>query len=497
MKKVIFLALLITSHIFAIAQTADDALRYSLTKYSSTARSAAMGGAFGALGGDFYSISINPAGLGVYRSAELTLSSDIRMSKAKNNGLEEDKLSYNLDNIGAVFVFNENKSQYGWQGVNLALGYNALNNFNARSLSRVNNSVNSMTDAWTLEGNYDINNLNELSAGLAFNTELIDFYDSDDYLSSVLAPNDLVNQRKFIKEEGYQGEYTFALGTNYSNKLYLGLSLGVQHIYYKSVSDYSEHTTDGVESKLENFNHKEFFKNTGAGVNVKFGLIYKATDNLRLGLAYHSPTYFNMKEKYYADVEANYAGDDQGNPSYNLTSLSPINEFEYDLKTPSRTILSGAYIFGKRAILSVDYEYVNYSKAKYDEGEFGSISDREYFDMINDDIRNSFKSTYNFKIGGEYRVNSNISMRAGYALYNSPYEKGFINSGSDLQLLSAGIGFRQGNFFLDLAFVNTSYDEYSAYYSVLADNPEDDIVSEIVKIKNNFNDIKITFGFKF
>ncbi len=501
MKKIIFLTLIIACHLFANAQTADDALRYSLTKYNSTARSAAMGGAFGALGGDFSSISINPAGLGVYRSAELTLSSNIRMSKAENNGFEEEKLSFTIDNLGAVFVFNENTSQTGWQGINLAFGYNALNNFNTRSISRVDDSANSMTDAWDLEAFPNVVNLNEFSAGLAAETELIGFYDSDEYLSTVLSREndsyDYVRQRKFIKEEGYQGEYVFAVGTNYSNKLYLGLSLGVQHIYYKSRSDYSENTLEGSTSKLNNFNYYEFLKNTGDGVNLKLGLIYKPTDNLRLGIAYHSPTYFNMREKYYANLYADYAADANGNPEYNLTSLSPINEYEYDLRTPSRTILSGAYIFGKRAILSIDYEYVDYSNAKFSEGEFGNINDREYFDEVNMIIKDSYKSTYNLKIGGEYRVNSNVSLRAGYALYNSPYEKGTINENSDLKLLSGGVGFRQGNFFLDLAYVNTRYSEYSAYYSIFAEDPQYDVISEIVKVKNNFNDFKITFGVKF
>lgn len=497
MKKIIFLTLIIASHLFANAQTADDALRYSLTKYNSTARSAAMGGAFGALGGDFSSISINPAGLGVYRSAELTLSSNIRMSNAKNNGFEEEKLSFVIDNLGAVFVFNENTSETGWQGINLAFGYNAMNNFNTRSISRVNNSGNSMTDAWAQEANFDINNLSEFSAGLAKETDLIYIEDSQDFYRSALQDGDVVNQRKFIKEEGYQGEYVFAVGTNYSNKLYLGLSLGVQHIYYKSRSNYSENTLEGVSSTLNNYTYHEFFKNTGDGVNIKLGLIYKPTDNLRLGFAYHSPTYFNMREKYYADIDANYAEDSNNNPAYKITSLSRINEFEYDLRTPSRTILSGAYIFGKRAILSVDYEYVDYSKAKFSEGEFGNIGDREYLDFINKDVKDAFKSTYNLKVGGEYRVDSKISLRAGYALYKSPYEKGFINENSDRKLLSGGVGFRQGNFFLDLAYVNTRFNEYSAYYSVLAENPIDDIISEIVKIKNNFNDFKITFGVKF
>src|SRR5215204_5430306 len=56
------------------SQNEVDALRYSQVMTGSTARSLSMGGAFGALGADFSSLSTNPAGLGVYRKSEFTFS---------------------------------------------------------------------------------------------------------------------------------------------------------------------------------------------------------------------------------------------------------------------------------------------------------------------------------------------------------------------------------------------------------------------------------------
>ncbi|MBL0343571.1 MAG: hypothetical protein IPP71_23575 [Bacteroidetes bacterium] len=47
------------------AQNEIDALRYSQSMFGSTARSLSMGGAFGALGADFSTLSTNPAGIGV------------------------------------------------------------------------------------------------------------------------------------------------------------------------------------------------------------------------------------------------------------------------------------------------------------------------------------------------------------------------------------------------------------------------------------------------
>ena len=64
MKKYFaFLSIALLLQYFATAQNMVDALRYSSTQINGTARSGGMGNAFGSLGGDFTSVSINPAGL--------------------------------------------------------------------------------------------------------------------------------------------------------------------------------------------------------------------------------------------------------------------------------------------------------------------------------------------------------------------------------------------------------------------------------------------------
>lgn len=55
------------------AQEPEDGLRLSWFAPSGTARSNALGGAMGSLGGDLSSNHINPAGLGFYKSSELLL----------------------------------------------------------------------------------------------------------------------------------------------------------------------------------------------------------------------------------------------------------------------------------------------------------------------------------------------------------------------------------------------------------------------------------------
>ncbi|MBK9317869.1 MAG: hypothetical protein IPM91_02820 [Bacteroidetes bacterium] len=58
----------------AHAQTDADILRFSMLNYGSTARSLGMGNSFGALGADFSTLAINPAGIALYRKSEFSVS---------------------------------------------------------------------------------------------------------------------------------------------------------------------------------------------------------------------------------------------------------------------------------------------------------------------------------------------------------------------------------------------------------------------------------------
>ena len=51
------------------AQSVWDAAKYSQASIFATARSTGFGGALGSVGGDFSSLSVNPAGIGIYRTS--------------------------------------------------------------------------------------------------------------------------------------------------------------------------------------------------------------------------------------------------------------------------------------------------------------------------------------------------------------------------------------------------------------------------------------------
>ena len=61
----------------ATAQNDIDAMRYSQLTFGGTARFASMAGSMGALGGDFSTLSFNPAGIAIFKKTELTISPSI------------------------------------------------------------------------------------------------------------------------------------------------------------------------------------------------------------------------------------------------------------------------------------------------------------------------------------------------------------------------------------------------------------------------------------
>ena len=71
--KYLLFILIITST-FSFSQTFEDVLRYNSYTHEGTSRFNAMGGAFGALGGDVSAISVNPASSSIFIDSEIVIS---------------------------------------------------------------------------------------------------------------------------------------------------------------------------------------------------------------------------------------------------------------------------------------------------------------------------------------------------------------------------------------------------------------------------------------
>ena len=98
------------------AQNINDVLRYSIQESQGTARFQAMGGAFGALGGDLSSLNVNPAGSSVFNHSQFTVTGTnynrnndaLYGSSTRNAEIN----SLQLNQVGGVFVFKSPSSPW-------------------------------------------------------------------------------------------------------------------------------------------------------------------------------------------------------------------------------------------------------------------------------------------------------------------------------------------------------------------------------------------------
>ncbi len=500
-KSMLMACFFLTSTIAASAQNEVDALRYSQHSFGTTARSLAMGGAFGALGADFSSLGINPAGIAVYRRSEFTISPVLQIANNDaaylNRTSSDTKGNFGLGNLGVVFAFPKEKKTSGWQGFAFGIGYNRINSFSRRVTFEGVNNQNSINNYFAeLAAGVDETTLSEdpsyqFDAGLAYHAYLINPIIENSvntsYYSSITQGGTL-RQKGILSSKGSQGEIDISFGGNYDDKIFLGATIGIPYMNYTQTevleefddSNNSSDTAFGRNFKTSTFTKK--LTTEGNGVNLKLGLIYKPSDMFRLGLAIHTPTYYELNDQYSSSLDASFT-----NSTYNYSDDSPDGKFSYNLLTPFKAIASAAVLFNGQGLISVDYEYLDYGMAR-----LGSAEDDISFTDENNTIKDKYSYGQNLNIGAEYRYKI-FAFRIGSALQSSPFDGKFdLGDKSNLSSLSytGGFGIKGEHFFFDIAYAYTKYNSYYAPYSLLEGTP-------VASVKNVQNRFMTTFGIKF
>jgi long-subunit fatty acid transport protein len=496
MKKLVYTLSILLITCSAFAQDLTDALRYSNYKISGTARSAAMGNAFGALGGDFSSLSINPAGIAVYRSGEFTFTPSFGKTTVDGtylgNKATDSKYNLGVDNVGYVTTMpTGSNSESGMVSFSFGLGFNKLGSFSMNALAEGANSNNSILSYFSENMNNDYDNiignedamLDPYYEKLAWDTYLINHDDNaKEYFNDIKDNGYGQSQRKSTDRRGSINEYLISFGANFNHKFYLGGTVGIHDVYFKENANLYEWDAKNNIPYFNDLNFNTYLRTTGSGFNVKIGAIYKPTENLRLGFAVHTPTFYKFHDEYNSSMSASTF--ENGNP----ISPDKAGIYDYEIETPMKAILSGAYVIGKSGLISIDYEIVDYSNAKLKNGSDGY----DYIEQ-NQTIQNAYKTVGNLHIGGEYRVSKSLSLRAGYENYPSVYQSSYlntsnINSNTSYSTVSGGFGFRQGNVFFDAAVKHSISDENLKLYP---GSPE------MAKYSTTQNNVIFTLGYKF
>ena len=488
MKKYIFLLALSFFVSIVQSQEISDAMRYTQDNLNGTARFRAMSGAFGALGGDLSSLNVNPAGSAVFTNNQMTLTLSNFDTKNKSNYFgttaSEKNNSFDLNQAGAVFIFNNKNSNSTWKKISLGVNYENISNFdngifsagtNPNNsigdyfLSYANNSNNgapipqefvntnsgeSISDLYSFLGsnlpNNQYPNLNGFAAQQAFLgyqgfvLNAADQTNNSLYISNVPKGGNYY-QENSIYSTGYNGKLSFNAATSYKDQLYIGLNLNSHFTdFHKSSTFYEDNdaplTSDYTVSRLSFENDLYTY---GTGFSFQLGAIAKITNEIRLGLAYESSTWYTLNDELSQRLNV-VSSATNAEDTNDVVNPQVVNIYEpYKLQTPSKLTGSFAYVFGKSGLISIDYAVKDYSNTK-----FKPVND-PYFIDLNSDMNSILDTTGELRIGAEYKIEA-LSLRAGYRYEQSPYKNSLIIG--DLTGYSAGIGYSFGSTKVDLAY---------------------------------------------
>ncbi len=315
----------------------------------------------------------------------------------------------------------------------------------------------------------------------------------------------------YVDEKGHTDEYNITLGGNFKNTVFWGLNFGITDLRFDSYQYYGEDLDDaeifdyrygdGSTTKgYAGFDFQSFQETRGTGYNFKFGVIVKPINQLRIGAAFHTPTYYDMKDLYKVQSGFDLQVDmdpDMYSGYYETGEEGYYDEYRYTIKTPWRFMGSLAVVPTSKGMISMDYEYVGANTINCgDEGGY-------YYGDTEQKIKDQLQATHTLRVGAEYRVTPNFSVRAGYSYQTSPVKdqvKGVANNDVDVvssnymyqydknnQYITCGLGYRYKKFYLDAAYVHQNRtSHYHAYPGEVGE-----------EVKDNNNKVALTLGFRF
>lgn len=520
MKKLFITLVILAIPALLFSQGVDEAYLFAKENSFGTARSIGIGGAFGALGGDLSSININPAGLAVYRTSEATFSPSLQYGSTSSTYVQstadDNRTKFSINQFGFVGVNQPmREATSGIINTNFAFNFQKTNDFNTSTQIRGNNN-SSLADQFRYEAEgISVNNLNPLRSGLAYDTYMIDSlpgsYLDPAYLSAVEylkdpttiernLPNGL-DQWKKIRTSGRNYEMSGAAGINISNVLFLGASLNINFLSYYKSTFYSETDPRGNNAYMSNYKYNTELTNNGIGLNLKIGAIYKPINAIRLGVSFQTPTWYSMSEDYSAtsdsyfpngvrDIYDNLLHDNNG-AIISGSTLTNENKFDYNYRTPLKLCASAAFILGEKIALSIDYKHIDYSTAKYHANVDDAEGSQAIF-QLNNTVKLAYKATDNINAGIEFKPISNIAIRGGFILN----ESGIKNAPNSTYTYSCGFGYRNQNYFIDLAYrlqkLQSKHYIYQENQGII-----DNGYNDSADVKNSTSLAVVTFGVKF
>lgn len=502
MKKLlsIIIAGLSFTAMYSQETTVDDALRYGVENLTGSARFRGMAGAFGAVGGDMSAINQNPAGSIFFANNFATFSGSSynskNISRYFGTTAKDNDNTFDLNQAGVAFVFKDNNPKNDWKKFTIAFNYENNNNFDNSIYSAGYNSTNSIDKYFlrfanglpqeggitlqTLEfANFENLNFIDQQAFLGYQAYIFNPVDDTNlqnstYVSNVPASDGGYFQDNYTITTGYDGKFTANFATAYKDRLYLGINLNYHYTdIIKTTSVFESYNTADPSTGLQSVQFDTETHTFGNGFSFNLGAIAKATESLRIGLAYQSPTWYRLEdEQRQAVIAVNDGSRSIYNPGVTMV-YKP-----YTIQTPGKWTGSLAYIFGKKGLLSADVSTKDYSSTKF--------RPKDDYAGLNSYMSNVLDNAIEVRLGGEYKYKE-VSFRAGYHFDQSPYK--VDQAFGDLTGYSGGLGYTFGDSRIDLAY---SYEHRNFNYTFLSSG-----LTDPARVSRYNNNVTLSYSMNF
>jgi len=447
-----------------IAQNRNDALRF-VTQYPVLdPANAGISGASSAAFFDYGSVLRNPATLGLARESSVSFGIGLRDVEEEATFLNRrrayDDTQFGITNATYVYRFPTVQGSLVMGG-----GYNQIMNFNRAFRINGYNTRSSITDFF-----FD-NPFYFQTAFDAFAIEEDDFGQFPVLRPDFDSPFAGIDQTANQFERGQMGEFTISVASEVVQNLFAGITLGIPVGTYSYKLDFLERDTQNVHGDLSTIIGGESFVIPGidnilwtdridadiTGFSARAGLVYQALPNLSFGVSYAIPTRYRVEESYSVFIRTTYE---------NGTSESArmIGDTSYQIRTPSRLNV-GVSTHGLPINLSATVERVGNSRIEFRNfGDLGSEIE------LNEEIRDDFRTAFNYHIGAVLAISDVIQPSFGYS-----YLAGVSRANDNpVQFITGGlrIGMNQG-FTINLGLQYNMFDDSQIlydFYDYTADN---------------------------
>ncbi|MGD8778514.1 MAG: outer membrane protein transport protein [Ignavibacteria bacterium] len=438
------------------SQNFNDALRLSEPGIGSSAKALGMGNAYSASGSDFSAVLLNPAGIALNSKMEfagaLNYNSYDNDASFFNSSTAASESSTKFSQFGLILPFPTYRGSFV-----VAFGYNQSKDFTQSLKYEGFNSGNNSFIQYLTSLNDDVSYLLGTSYPL--------FDNNDEYIKDTTLINGNLTQSGNILEEGDLNKWSFAVGTEVAENLFVGGTFNIISGNYKRTRDYYEDDYDDIYGSnlwldpsdedtrdFLTFAISDIIDWEIDGWDAKLGIIYAADKNIKLGATVKFPSKIRIEETYFLDGYSEFGS------GVRFELEDSEDKIEYDIKTPLEFTTAASVSF-EPVTINGDITFIDYSEMEFTDG-----LDADSRNENNKEIDLLFRNTINYNFGAQVDLPDNrIKLRCGFIFKQSPFEDD--PSGFDKKYLTAGVGFTADkNLELDAAFAHGWWDNYIDNY---------------------------------